>query len=87
MSRVEQKVKKREDSVATMENRIQELDDLFADTDIYSPEKQEKFHKLYLEHQELKNSLETVIQQWETAHTEFDRINNRIGEIDNQSGR
>jgi len=84
LSRVEQKVNKSEDSISTMENRIQELDELFSDTEIYSPEKQDEFHKLYHEHQELKNSLETAIQQWETAHTEFDRINERIREIDIQ---
>ncbi len=82
LSRAEQKVKKSEQQISIMEERIQELDELFIGSEIFSPERQEEFQKMYTEQQELKKTLEAAIQQWESEHAEFDQINARINEID-----
>ncbi|MBN2602165.1 MAG: ATP-binding cassette domain-containing protein [Candidatus Marinimicrobia bacterium] len=84
LSRIEQKVKKSEEQISIMENRIRELDELFRGNEIFSPEKQEEFQKMYTQQQELKLDLEIAVQEWESEHREYDRINARIHEIDSR---
>lgn len=87
LSRIGQKIVRSEERIAGIEHRIREVEALFAESDIYSTERQAEFQQTYQEYQTLKNGLEAEIHQWENEHTESERLENRIAEIDAQLER
>lgn len=87
LSRIGQKIVQSEERIAGIEHRIREVEALFAESDIYSTERQAEFQQTYQEYQTLKNGLEAEIHQWENEHAESERLENRIAEIDAQLER
>ncbi len=82
---LERKIINREAAIASLENRITALDELFSGTDIYDPSRQAEFQQKYHEQQALKITIEEQLKLWEKEHNQSDRINARIKEIDSQN--
>ena len=82
MNRCEQKIRKYENSIEEVEQRIRELDDIFAGAEIYSPEKQTEFQTLYREHSTLQSRLDYEMQHWESEQIRLTEIRAEIAEID-----
>ncbi|MGC9364946.1 MAG: ATP-binding cassette domain-containing protein [Fidelibacterota bacterium] len=87
LSRVGQRIIQSEERIAGIENRIHEIEELFAESDIYAAERQTEFQHIYQKYQNLKNDLDTEMRQWEYEHAENERLEKRIADIDAQLGR
>jgi len=85
LARAETKITQIEEQITTIENRIEDLDQIFAGTEIYAPERQAEFQRLYTEQQTLKHKIATELIVWEKEHHRAAELRTLIAGFDNQS--
>ena len=85
LARLEAKIIQREEEINAIENRIEKLDEIFAGTDIYAPERQSEFQRLFAEQQSLKNRIADELILWESEHKRVAELQDLIDDFDAQS--
>ncbi len=85
LARLESKIAQRETKITAIEKRIEKIDAIFAGTEIYVPERQAEFQKLYAEQQDLKFQISDELTAWEAEQNHATELRGQINEFDSQS--
>lgn len=85
LARLESKIVQREAQITTIEQRIEKIDEIFAGTEIYAPERQTEFQQLYAEQQALKFQITDELTAWEEEQNRTVELRNQIAGFDAQA--
>jgi ATPase subunit of ABC transporter with duplicated ATPase domains len=85
LARLESRITQREAQIEFIEKRIGQIDELFAGTEIYAPERQTEFQQLYAEQQSLKFQITDELTAWEEEQNRAAELRNQIAGFDAQT--